>query len=210
MNVNFDEKDRKDFLIQMYQQLCSEIDRHIKIIWQIVGVLLSAFAIFALVEKDVIPLDIASVILVLVCGLSIAIVIESNFWYNRNLVIIANIERQFLKESDAIDIHFYFTKHRKNNAYIDMMIIQIIFVVILVCVVLIYHFSVEVLPFMKLEASNFVPIKATPYLVFLISLVLLLSFHKKRIKNYNSFKDNSPGIEIKPPANFDSNSDHKT
>lgn len=210
MNPKFDEKDRKDFLIQMYNQLCSEIDRHIKIIWQIVGVLLSAFAIFALVEKEIISLDIASVILVLVCGLSIAIVIESNFWYNRNLVIIANIERQFLNESDANDIHYYFTKHRSNNAYIDMMIIQIVFVVILLCVILIYHFSVQVLPYIHMEVSNFTPIKAMPYLVVLVVSILLIIFHKKRIKNYNSFKENSPGIQFENSDNFETNSDHTT
>ena len=210
MNPDFDKKDRKDFLIQMYQQLCSEIDRHIKIIWQIVGVLISAFAIFALVEKDVISIDIASTILVLVCGLSVAIVIESNFWYNRNLLIIANIERQFLKESDANDIHFYFTKHRKDNAYIDMMLIQIIFVAILAFVILFYHFSVQVLPFMNLESSEFVPIKSIPYLVFIFVVWRLILFHKKRIRNYNSFKQNSPGIEITNSDGFSSNSDHTT
>ncbi|WP_417364269.1 hypothetical protein [Galbibacter sp.] len=210
MNPNFDDKDRKDFLIQMYNQLCSEIDRHIKIIWQIVGVLLSAFAIFALVEKDIISVDIASDILVLVCGLSIAIIIESNYWYNRNLVIIANIERQFLKESDAKEIHYYFTKHRKNNSYIDMMIIQIWFVIILLCVILVYHFSIQVLPYINLDCSNFSPIKATPYLVVLVGSIILFSFHRKRIENYNAFIKNSPGIKIGNSEDFDSNSDHTT
>jgi hypothetical protein len=42
-----------------------------------------------------------------------------SYWYNRNLVIIANIERQFLGRKE---IHYYFGKHRKkshDNAFED-------------------------------------------------------------------------------------------
>jgi len=73
--------DREDFLLEMYKQLCNEMDRHIKATWQIVGVLLSTFAVFALIEKKVISPDIAVAIIIAVCELSIAIIIEANFWY---------------------------------------------------------------------------------------------------------------------------------
>ena len=203
------DNNRKDFLIAMYNQLCSEIDRHIKVIWQIVGVLLSTFAVFALVEKDIIPLDLATAIINLVGALGLAIVIESNYWYNRNLVIIANIERQFLLESDITEIHYYFQKHRKNNAYLDMMLIQIVFIILLLTSINLYHFFSQVQPFVGLENSVFSPIKSIPYFVLLVSMVFLLRFHFKRISNYNDFKKASPGKEIGGPE-IESNSDHKT
>lgn len=210
MNVNFDEKDRKEFLIQMYIQLSNEIDRHIRIIWQIVGVLISAFAIFALVEKEIISIDLASSILIAVCGLSTAIVVESNFWYNRNLTIIANIERQFLKNSDSKDIHYYFTKHRKNNAYLDMMIIQFAFIFLLLIIVVVFHFSKQIYPFMHCEGTQFSPIKSIPYLVLLIGVFFILYFHNKRISDYNNFVENSPGIQMDANSDFQSNKDHIT
>lgn len=210
MNPKYNYNDRKDFLIQMYNQLSSEIDRHIRIIWQTVGLLISAFAIFALVEKNILPIDLAASILILVSGLSLAIIIESNYWYNRNLVIIANIEKQFLLESDTRDIHNYFASHRRNNAYLDMMIIQIVFILILLGIVILYHFSVQVYPFIKMKNLVFAPMKTVPYIVITIGSIVLKYFHKKRVNDYNNFLENSPGIEISNKGEVDPNSDHKT
>jgi len=201
--------DRKTFLISMYDQLCHEMDRHIKVIWQIVGVLLSTFAIFALVEKNIISIDIAASILIAVCGLAIAIIIESNFWYNRNLVIVANIERQFLDVSDAAEIHYYFTKHRKNNAYLDMMLIQMLFVGLILLIITAYHFSESVLPTLSID-NKFDLKKSLPYLILIITLIALYLFHRKRIRDFNEFKTNSPGKILKDVPEFRSNSDHVT
>lgn len=201
--------DRKTFLIAMYNQICQEMDRHIKIIWQIVGVLLSTFAIFALVEKDILSLDIASSIILAVCGLALAIIVESNFWYNRNLVIVANIERQFLLSTDSQHIHYYFTKHRKNNAYIDMMLIQIFFVIIIAFIILTYHFNERVLPNLNIK-NDFSLARSIPYLVVLIVIILICYFNSKRKNDYNTFKSNSPGKIIDDTINIPSNTDHKT
>lgn len=209
MNSNYDYPDRKDFLIEMYKQLSNEIDRHIKVIWQIVGVLLSTFTVYALVQKNALSLDMATSILVLVSGLSVAIVIESNYWYNRNLVIISNIERQFLLDSDSKDIHYYFTKHRSNNAYLDMMVIQIIFVLVLLLIVIAYHFFIQVWPYRHLCLSHFDPIKSFPYFALIICVLWNLHFHFKRRRNYNDFKRESPGISISS-QDVPSNSDHIT
>lgn len=187
---------RKEFLIAMYNQLCSEIDRHIKIIWQTVGILLSTFAVFALVEKEIVSLDLASAIIVLVGAMGIGIIIESNYWYNRNLIIIANIERQFLVDNDEIEIHHYFTKHRPNNKYLDMMILQIAFIILLELIIILYHFNNEVLPFIKTENTVFSPGKMLPYLILIVVFFGLRYFHFKRIKNYNKFIEKSPGKSI--------------
>ena len=201
--------DRKTFLISMYDQLCHEMDRHIKIIWQIVGVLLSTFAIFALVEKNIISIDIAASILIAVCGLAIAIIIESNFWYNRNLVIVANIERQFLDVNDATEIHYYFTKHRKNNAYLDMMLIQMVFVGLILLIITVYHFNQSILHAFSFN-NTFDLSKSLPYIILAITLISLYLFHRKRISDFNEFKSNSPGKTLEGVPEFESNSDHVT
>ncbi|SHG42181.1 hypothetical protein [Pedobacter caeni] len=201
--------DRSDFLLAMYNQLCSEMDRHIKITWQIVGVLLSTLAVFALVDKNIMPLDIACSIILGVCALAIGIIIESNFWYNRNLVIIANIERQFLLESDSKEIQHYFTKHRSGNTYIDMMLIQMVFVIIVVLLMFIYHTSQRVVSSFSL--SNDIDYSKTmPTIVILTTIILAYLFHKKRIENYNTFVNNSPGKTMSPTTNIPSDSDHIT
>ena len=103
---------RDEFLLAMYNQLLNDINRHIMVVWQSVGVLVGAFAILALVEKNLISLDLAVAIVVLLCGWLCAHLIDAGYWYNRNLVMIANIERQFLLESDLRDIQSYFGAHR--------------------------------------------------------------------------------------------------
>ena len=94
---------REEFLVEMYKQMFNDINRHIMVVWQSVGVLISAFAIFALVEKNVISSDIATSIIILLCAWLYAHLVDSGYWYNRNLAIIANIERQFLKKEDLRD-----------------------------------------------------------------------------------------------------------
>ncbi len=205
--------DRTDFLLEMYKQMCSEMDRHIKATWQIVGVLLSTFAVFVLVEKDVISPNIAAAIIIAVCELTVAIIIEANFWYNRNLVIVANIERQFLTgQDDAKEIHYYFLKHRTGNAYLDMMKMQVIFVLIILFIVLAYHFGDVILPTFSFK-NSFDFSKTIPYVVLIGGGIFLIVFHYKRKKNYNEFKTNSPGKDMTALIanyNLPSNSDHVT
>ena len=83
------EKARLDFLLAMYAQLMNDINRHIVVVWQSVGVLFGAFAVFALVEKKILSLDIATSLIVMLCAWVIAHVYDASYWYNRNLVIIA-------------------------------------------------------------------------------------------------------------------------
>jgi hypothetical protein len=201
--------DRKTFLISMYNQLCNEMDRHIKITWQIVGVLLSTFTVFALVQNELIPLDLATDIVIVVACLALGIIIESNFWYNRNLVMVANIERQFLEPNDASEIHYYFIKHRDKNAFIDMMKIQMIFVLLILIIVVGYHYNEVVLPSLNPE-NDWDFLKISPYLILVTSSIILYKFYKKRIVNYNKFKTLSPGKPMLIDEDIPSNSDHKT
>ena len=62
------EKPRRDFLLAMYGQLMNDINRHIIVVWQSVGVMFGAFAIFALVEKKVLSLEIAASLIFLLCA----------------------------------------------------------------------------------------------------------------------------------------------
>ena len=134
--------DRRDqFLIELYKQMMNDIGRHILTVWQSVGVVVGAFAIFALSEKGVMSLDLACSIVILLCSWLYAHVLDANYWYNRNLVIVANIERQFLKKSDLRDIHYYFGKHRSKSSMLTHLSIQKLLGVFLAFIVLIYHFS---------------------------------------------------------------------
>src|SRR5688572_21223072 len=142
---------RKDFLIKMYEQLFNDIDRHHKIVWETMGVLIGAFAVLALVEKNIISIDIASGLIILLSWWVMTHVYDSNYWYNRNLVIIANIERQFLVKEDLKDIQYYFGKHRDKNVIQTSLKIQKHFCYALIILIIIYHFSKSIFPGFQVE-----------------------------------------------------------
>ncbi|WP_157761385.1 hypothetical protein [Chryseobacterium camelliae] len=190
--------DRKEFLTKIYDQMFNDIDRHHKIVWQTIGVLVGAFAVLALIEKHVISIDIATGLIILLACWVIGHVYDSNYWYNRNLVIIANIERQFLLASDLKEIHYYFGKHRNKNSIQTSLKIQMYFCLSVISIFIVYHFSESIYPGFELELNkdNFCPQKIIPYFALIIGIIFIIWIRYKRIKNYDEFLKNSPGITV--------------
>jgi hypothetical protein len=190
---------REEFLIKMYEQMFNDIDRHHKIVWQVIGVLIGSFTFIALAEKGIIPLDIAVSVIILLSLWVIAHVYDSNYWYNRNLVIISNIEKQFLKQTDLKDIQYYFGKHRDKNAVQTSLRIQLYLAWGIIGVFLTYHFISRILPGISLsfKDSRIDWIRCIPYLTAIIFYFVLVRWiKKKREANYIEFVTNSPGISI--------------
>jgi hypothetical protein len=93
------QKARSDFLIAMYNQMMNDINRHIVVVWQSVGVLGRIRSLVAC-RKNVISLDVAATLIIIIAIWVVAHVYDAAYWYNRNLCIVANIERQFLTKKD--------------------------------------------------------------------------------------------------------------
>jgi hypothetical protein len=189
--------DRKTFLMEMYRQMFADINRQMTVVWQAVSVVVGAFAILALVEKDIVPLDLAISLIIVLSAWMYAHMLDGGYWYNRNLVIIANIERQFLLESDLRDIHFYFGKHRSGkNKMISYFRIQAGLSFAIALLVLIFHFVKRVLPGLHAPLSTFDPSRSLPYLAAIGSTILCSMLAYDRRVAYENFKKNSPGIDI--------------
>ena len=188
--------DRKEFLVQMYNQMFNDINRHIMVVWQSIGVLIGAFAIFALVEKDIVSLDVAVSLIVLLAAWLVAHLLDASYWYNRNLVIIANIERQFLTKDDLKLIHYYFGAHRPKNRMITHLKIQVALAVGLVGLVVGYHASVRVWPGVSSPLSALELSPMLPYLMLIASIVYIYKIDKDRDAAYLEFVTNSPGGQV--------------
>lgn len=188
--------DRKEFLTKMYDQMFNDINTHILVIWQSVGVLIGSFAVFALSEKGIIPIDLAICLVIILASWLMAHLYDASYWYNRNLVIIANIERQFLKKEDLKQIHYYFGKHRSKSAMLTHLKIQWYLGLIIAILFLIYHFISRVLPGIHESVSNFEPFRALPYIVTVVCTLLLAKLRSNRQQSYAEFMQNSPGIEV--------------
>jgi hypothetical protein len=190
--INQQEKARTDFLIAMYNQLMNDINRHIIVIWQSVGVLFGAFAVFALVEKGTISFDFAATLVVVLCIWVIAHVYDASYWYNRNLVIIANIERQFLRQSDLREIHYYFGAHRRGDAMITHLELQRNLAIGIAILVLLIEFSNITLPILRNEKCGSFQ-NLLPWLGALLLFVVWLWAREKSRRRIETFLQNSPG-----------------
>jgi hypothetical protein len=204
MKKQDDNNYRKEFLINMYNQMFNDINRHIIVIWQAISVVIGSIAIFALIEKDVLALDYAVSIVILLCFWSIATLIDSGYWYNRNLVIIANIERQFLNYEDTKEIHYYFGKHRKFSLIFHIKI-QLYLICVFAGLFLIYHLE-------KRDFNIFGKLgHLLPLLVAFGGIIYSFTIYKRRKKAYKNFLKYSPGKfmdEKQMPIKIKSESGH--
>lgn len=190
------ELDRRDqFLIAMYNQLMNDINRHIVVVWQSVATLVAAIAAFSLVKDQIISLDVATSIILITCIWLLLHVYDASYWYNRNLVIIANIERQFLIKEDLRDIHYYFGKHRPKGTMLSHLQIQRALGVAVGVLVLGVHFYKTILPAIDAEYSiEFLNI--VPWLVAVSGILLCICKARDNNEKYAEFLKNSPGIEV--------------
>lgn len=162
---------RDDFLLSMYAELWENINRHILVVWQSVGLLFAAFAAMVLSEAEYLQPDIATALVLVVCFWVIAHAYDASGWFNRNLAIISNIEREFLAPADKQRIHPYFDRHRPATL-IEHFRIQIGLAVAVGAVALIRHFFERIIrgpltPF-RAEVERWIP-----YAVLLGGIVLI-------------------------------------
>lgn len=121
---------------------------------------------------------------------------DASYWYNRNLAIIANIERQFLKKEDLKNIHYYFGKHRSKNVMLTHLQIQYALGLGLAVLVLLYHFFTRIVPGFDAPWKNFEFPRALPYVFTIIAIAYLKKLRDNRNKSYAEFIENSPGITV--------------
>ncbi len=190
---------RDDFLLAMYSQMWANVDRHILVVWQSVGALLGAFAVLALTEKNVLPVDLACSLMVVICAWVAAHVIDASYWFNRNLVIIINIERQFLVAKDLQDIHPYFRDQKKRN--LDHLVVQGYLAASVFLLIVGGHFFARVVPGFNSPMCNFEFSRALPYGVALVAAVFLAFFKRKQNSSYNALLRDSPGMSMENSGN---------
>jgi hypothetical protein len=118
---------RQQFLINMYNQMWNNTTRHITLIWQPITVIFTIIGSILAAELQNLNFFIVYILIFfayLVIGWFLAHVYDSSGWVNRNLVIISNIEKQFLIAKDAKEIHPYFNTDPKKREMIEHFKIQ--------------------------------------------------------------------------------------
>jgi len=189
---------KNEFLINMYNQMFNDIDRHIRLTWQPITLFLSGLGLLKFINAEPIIFNSATTIIIIICGWYIAHIIDSSYWYNRNLAIIANIEKLFLDKDDLRNVHYYFGKHRPNKMIFHLKLQSFIGYSLGAIVLMIYLIK-EIIPnfsiLFKLEWVDAIN-KLLPAFTTLIVIPYLFYVKRHRMKSYEEFLQNSPGIEI--------------
>ena len=190
---------RDTFLINMYNQMFNDINRHINIVWQPITVLVGSFALLAAGATSILSIEIAISLIIILVGWHMANLLDSSYWYNRNLVIIANIERQFLRKSDLHEIHYYFGEHRSKQSMITHMKIQWWLGIFIGVLVLLYYSLTTTMKLFECftdDTIGFEWIMILPYIAAVVVIIWLIILKNHRMRSYDEFIKNSPGIEI--------------
>jgi len=188
------EKERKEFLLSMYNQMWININRHILITWQPIALIITVIGLFALARNGIIEYSIIISIIMLICGWYIAHILDSSLWYNRNIVIISNIERQFLIDSDVKEIHCYFKKPHKDRKMINHFIIQAMLGIGIIGISFILYISELINNIQMVTKNSFNSfVNVLPFIVLIILAIILGWFYLNTNKKYIEFIKRSPG-----------------
>lgn len=184
---------RTEFLLEMYRQTSNHLNRHVLLLWQSAALLGGAYAAFGFQEKEVISIHLATAIAVLLCGWFCANVFDAYAWFDRNLVIITNIERLFLETQDAALVHPFFLGHRKATDLIQHFRIQLFLGVMVAALVALMHFVKQVLPSLKIPNGVFAPELAIPYVTLVVSILYCVRVRNNMLKKASDLRALSPG-----------------
>lgn len=178
----------------MYRQTSNHLNRHVLLLWQSVALLGGAYAAFAFQEKNVISIHHATAIALLLCGWYCANVFDAYAWFDRNLVIITNIERLFLEQQDVSLVHPFFLNHREAKDLVQHFRIQLFLGVMIAVIVVVVHLFKQVLPSLKIPNGIFDAEVALPYAVLIISIGYCAYIRHQVIKNALKLRASSPGL----------------
>jgi hypothetical protein len=168
-------------------------------VWQCVGVVGGALAVVSLDKNEAFN-DYACGLVIFLCGWLAATTMDASNWFNRNLAIIRNLERLFLREVDNRLVHHFISlPHRHHGKFAEHFLIQLTLAIVVALFVLAYHFERRVRGGLSAPWSTFEFPRAIPYVAaFSVAAALLYLGAKYRAKD-RRLKDASPGFDVLLP-----------
>src|SRR5690606_14260481 len=120
-----DGHERAEFLRTMYSELWDNINRHVLVVWQPTVVLSTAFVAMLLRDADLLQPDFGTALMITASAWVVAHTLDASSWFNRNLAILRNIEREFLIEADIRRIQPFFARDHRAPKLAEYFLIQL-------------------------------------------------------------------------------------
>ncbi|RTL31975.1 MAG: hypothetical protein EKK47_06150 [Burkholderiales bacterium] len=186
---------RVDFLLEMYKQCSSHLNRHVSAMWQCVAVIAAAAAVLR-VEQSSPMFDLSVCIAITLCAWLMASTYDACNWFNRNIAIISNIEKLFLETDDLRKVHPYFDRGMRPGKVIGHFKIQLYLAGCVATVLLLGHFYLRILPGFFAKGCVIEPLRGLPYLMAIIAMVFIKNLRTQHIEHEKDFAQRSPGIGV--------------
>lgn len=192
---------RNEFLLEVYRQCSAHLDRHVLIPWQSVGVIGAALAVFLLkkqFDSSSEELDYVLTVAVLLCAWLCANLYDANNWFDRNLHIIANVERQFLSSSDLKEIHPFFGEHRFQRSghkvrLLRHFMIQLAMTIGIWVLVLAFHYSQRLV---GVSGTGLCSVRSLPYVATVLGAIFVFWIRGKTAADTAKLFNAAPGKPI--------------
>ena len=184
--------DPEKILIEMYSQLMHDVNRHIVIVWQSICMLIAAITAFALIKDNLFSLDMAASVALIACIWLLVHVYDSSFWYNRNTAIIANIEKQFLRQDDSGAMKSFFSENQPKGVYISHCIQRALGMSVAI-LVLGFQFYETILPIL-LARTDFEAFNSAPWFIAACGILIWVIKAHSNVKKYDDFIKSSSDI----------------
>jgi hypothetical protein len=187
-------KAKYDFLSVMYKAMWDNINRHVTVLWQAVGVLATAFGASLLVKGESatgstgLVVDMAATVVIAAAFWLIAHAMDAANWYNRNIQIIGNIERvffAFMKGPERVHPYGAPTWQRENKILLHMRI-QLSLGAMVAAAAFLLHLFARVLPDMK-QDNAFDPPRILPLVAAVIGVITCVRVRKETRNDFDKF-----------------------
>lgn len=184
--------DSEKILIEMYSQLMHDVKRHVVIVWQSICMLIAAITAFALIKDNLFSLDMAASVALIACIWLLVHVYDSSFWYNRNIAIIDNIEKQFLRQDESGVMKSFFSESHPKGVYLSHCVQRALGISVAV-LVLGFQFYETILPIL-LGRTDFEVLNSAPWVIAACGILIWAIKSYSNIKKYDEFIKNSSNL----------------
>lgn len=180
VRVSYDDQERRDqFLLKMYDQMWGNITRHVNVVWQSIAAVGASLALFSFTTTGGLSLDYAATAIVVLAGWQVANVLDAGEWFNRNITIIGNIEREFLQPVDRRRIYPKLGRRPPLGDLERHFRIQLWLGRMLGVAVVAYHFSERVRPNFGVPGSSFELPRVLPVLTLVVTFLVLVRMQRR-------------------------------
>ena len=192
---------RHEFILHYYEMATKDLERHLQMGWQTIATAAGAIVTLSAGQQGYLPIPVAVFTAFLVCFWGLDNVIDANYWANRAIAFLANVEAVYFYKDEQSVFNPYAGLHPPYKL-MDSLKVQfqaVVGIVIATIIFFVIHIAQRTSNFstfgVTVSKGSYIKVGIwlTPVLLFVALLYRTLSQWKGRVSDYLRFVKESPG-----------------